>query len=155
MCIIYWQWSCLSLLSPLQLMIDITVLTLIGSDSPSLSDSSHVNRLISQVRCGDWQLAHSHKIAVRKCEICSSRKARVLTTLAVSSLYQVTFVQHSVRSLCGGINHFLWFVDIKASPEGHLCSSHCLALWHNMAHCSACVHMCRLSVGQTLFQCWA
>ena len=34
----------LSLLSSLQLMIDITVLTLIGSNTPSLSDSSHVKR---------------------------------------------------------------------------------------------------------------
>ena len=34
----------MSLLSPLQLMIDITVLTLIGSDTPSLSDSCHVKR---------------------------------------------------------------------------------------------------------------
>ena len=42
-------WPCLSLLSLQQLMIDITVLTLIGSDTPSLSDSSHVKRLI----CGD------------------------------------------------------------------------------------------------------
>ena len=55
-------WPCLSLLSPQQLMIDITVLTLIGSDTPSLSDSSHVN-MVKRLICGDWQLVHSHRIS--------------------------------------------------------------------------------------------
>ena len=56
--------------------------------------------------CGDWQLTHSHRISSEN----TSRElvrfapvdSRVSTTLAVSTLYQVTSVQHSVRSLCGG-----------------------------------------------------
>ena len=56
---IYWQWPSLSLLSPLQLMIDIIVLTLIGSDIPL----SFWLLPRQEVRCSDWQLMHSHRIS--------------------------------------------------------------------------------------------
>ena len=113
---IYRQWPCLSLLSPLQLMIDITVPTLIGSDTPSLSDSFHVKTSGAVIDSLCTLTESRQKILQRACEICSSP---VSTNLAVSTLHQVTFVQHSVRSLCvcvcgggGGIDPFLRFAGL-------------------------------------------
>ena len=62
-------------------MIDITVLTLIGSDTPSLSDSSHVKRLVSKVMCGDLQLTLTHRISS---ENTSRELVRLLKSIGTS-----------------------------------------------------------------------